>query len=129
MKSRTHVSMGYSNSDLTRFNGRVGGGSSDLYRSDEANVSVSFAPLLSVPTLIAADGKADNFRRTDVELGAYEIKVLGLGVGAAASFTTDNTLEFDFDASLIFGVENQLAQRASLRKCKGLYPPPDGQGG
>lgn len=85
--------MGYSNSDLTRFNGRAGGASSDLYRSDEANVSVSLAPPLSVPTLIAVDGAADIFRRTDVELGAEEIKALRLGAGAAAIFTTDNAFE------------------------------------
>ncbi|MAM09613.1 MAG: hypothetical protein CML23_03955 [Rhizobiaceae bacterium] len=108
MKSRAHITSSYPSSGEIQVNGKVGGASSDLYRSEDTNISVNFAPILAVPILVAGAGETSNFRRTDVELAALDIKALGFGAGLAATFTTKNAFEINLDFSAILGAEITL---------------------
>ncbi len=108
MKSRAHITSSYPSSGEIQVNGKVGGASSDLYRSEDTNISVNFAPILTVPVLVAGAGETSNFRRTDVELAALDIKALGFGAGLAATFTTKNAFEINLDFSAILGAEITL---------------------
>ena len=84
----------------------VSGASSDLYRGDNASVSVTFAAPLSEIVGLAGGFDHQNFNREDISLAGAEIKGLGVGFGFAVTRIREEEYRgyaISVDASLIAG--------------------------
>jgi len=89
---------------VTFSGGAVSGASSVLYNDDNTTISVTYAAPVGYIVGYAGGFDHPKFNPTDVNIGGFETKVLGIGVGASLSYNREyNAPAFSVDASFNAG--------------------------